>query len=153
MNLALVIVPDLAARLWEHGLDRQQKSHLLWLEDTALRIDQRNALALEVEAGPQLGRSQVIVHFSQPPDVFQCGHPHEHVAIRFVHGKQAQRDVNRSREGWSRGNVLSVKAPRRGMVATFGSTFDGRFIATLSIAGYAVNSAVKMPLDARVVEP
>ena len=33
MHFALVVVPDLAARLRENGLDRQQEAHLLRLED------------------------------------------------------------------------------------------------------------------------
>jgi len=45
MHLALVVVPDLAARLREDGLDREQKAHLLRLEDAALRVDERDALA------------------------------------------------------------------------------------------------------------
>ena len=56
MHLALIVVPDLAARLGENGLDRKQESHLLRLEDAALRIDERNALAIELETGLQLGR-------------------------------------------------------------------------------------------------
>jgi hypothetical protein len=53
MHLALVVVPDLAARLREHGLDRKQETHLLRLEDAALRIDERNAIAVKDEAWPQ----------------------------------------------------------------------------------------------------
>src|SRR5450830_2189612 len=37
MHLALVVIPDLAARLGKHSLDRQQEAHLLRLEDAALR--------------------------------------------------------------------------------------------------------------------
>jgi hypothetical protein len=51
MHLTLVIVPNFATRLREHCFDRQQKAHLLWLEDAALGIDERNALALENKAG------------------------------------------------------------------------------------------------------
>jgi hypothetical protein len=36
MHLPLVIVSDLAARLWKHSPDRQQELHLLWLENSAL---------------------------------------------------------------------------------------------------------------------
>ena len=45
MYLSLVVVPDLAARLRENGPYRQQEPHLLRLEDAALRIDERDALA------------------------------------------------------------------------------------------------------------
>jgi hypothetical protein len=50
MHLALVAVPDLAARLREDGLDRQQKLLLLRLEDPTLRIDEWDALAVKEEA-------------------------------------------------------------------------------------------------------
>jgi hypothetical protein len=45
VHLALVVIPGLAAGLRKHRFDRQQEAHLLRLEDTALRIDQRDALA------------------------------------------------------------------------------------------------------------
>ena len=64
MNLALVIVPDLAARLRKHGLDRQQKPHLLRFKDAALRIDERDALAFEDKARFQLIRGQVVVYLA-----------------------------------------------------------------------------------------
>jgi hypothetical protein len=35
MDLALVIVPDLAARFREHRLDREQETQLLGLEDAS----------------------------------------------------------------------------------------------------------------------
>jgi hypothetical protein len=54
MHFTLVVVPDSAARLREHGLDREKKPHLLSLEDAELRIDERNVLTVENEAGPQL---------------------------------------------------------------------------------------------------
>ena len=71
MHLALVVVPDLAARLREDGLDRQQEPHLLRLEDAALRIDERDALAVEHEARLQLGRGQVIVDLAQPSHMLE----------------------------------------------------------------------------------
>ncbi len=52
MHLTLVIVPDLTARLRKYGLDREKKTHLLGLEDAALRIKKRNALAIINKAGP-----------------------------------------------------------------------------------------------------
>jgi hypothetical protein len=52
MHLALVIVPDLAARLRKHGLDRQQEAHLLRLEDASLRVDERDTLTVEDEPRP-----------------------------------------------------------------------------------------------------
>ena len=50
MHLALVVVPDPAAGLREHGLDRQEEPHLLRLEDAPLRVNERNALAIENES-------------------------------------------------------------------------------------------------------
>jgi len=45
VHLALVVIPDLAARPRKDGLDRQQKAHLLRLEDPTLWIDERDALS------------------------------------------------------------------------------------------------------------
>ena len=85
MHLALVVVPDLAARLREHSLDRQQELHLLRLEDAALRIDERDALALEDKARLQFGRSQMIVHLAQPSDMLESRHAYERVMIGINH--------------------------------------------------------------------
>ena len=89
MHLALVVVPDLAARLWENGLDRQQEAHLLRLEDAALRIDERDALALEDEARLQFGRGQVIVDFAQPSHMLESRHAHQ--GVRVVSGHRRHR--------------------------------------------------------------
>ena len=74
MHLALVVVPDLAARLREDGLDRQQEPHLLRLEDAALRIDERNALALETGSPASIrsrsgdrGLRPAFAHDRKPP--------------------------------------------------------------------------------------
>src|SRR5262245_22742144 len=75
--LALVIVPDLAARLRKHSLDRQQEPHLLRFEDATSRIDERDAFTFENEAGLQLGHSQVIVHVAQPSNVLEGRQTHE----------------------------------------------------------------------------
>ena len=64
MHLALVVVPNPGAWLWKDGLDREKIPHLLRFEDAALRIDQRDSLALEYEARLQLSRGQVIVDFA-----------------------------------------------------------------------------------------
>jgi hypothetical protein len=50
MHLALVVIPDFAAWLRENSLYRKQEAHLLWLEDATLRIDERDAIALEHKA-------------------------------------------------------------------------------------------------------
>ena len=88
MHLALVVVPDLAARLREHGLDRQQKPHLLRLEDAALRIDERDALALKDKARLQLGCGQMIVYFAQPSDMLESRYSYERVTIGVIHVRQ-----------------------------------------------------------------
>src|SRR5262249_522665 len=75
MHLALIVVPDFAAGLWEHGLNRQQESRLLRLEDAPLRVDERDSLAIEDETWPQLGRRQVIANFAQPTNVLEGGPP------------------------------------------------------------------------------
>lgn len=49
--LPLIIVPDACAGPWKYGPDRQQKLHLSRLENSPLRVDQRDALTVENEAG------------------------------------------------------------------------------------------------------
>ena len=85
MHLALVVIPDLAARFRENGLDRQQKAHLLRLEDAALRIDERDALALEHKARLQFGRGQVIVDLVQPSHMLESRHAHQGVGVVSGH--------------------------------------------------------------------
>ncbi|MGZ9083531.1 MAG: hypothetical protein ACXW3U_15750 [Rhodoplanes sp.] len=81
MHPALVIVPDSVARLRKHGLNRQQKPHLLGLNDAAPRIDERDALPIEKESQVQAGRSQGIVHLAQPSDVLEGCYAHEDITI------------------------------------------------------------------------
>ncbi len=50
VHLALVVVPDFAARFRKYGFDRQQEAHLLWLENPPSRIDERDTLAFENKA-------------------------------------------------------------------------------------------------------
>src|SRR5439155_301995 len=50
MGLALVVIPDPTALPWKDGSDRQQPGHLAGFEDAPLRIDERDALALELKA-------------------------------------------------------------------------------------------------------
>jgi hypothetical protein len=73
MHLALTVVPELAARCWEHSLDRQQEPHLLRLENSALRIDERNTLTLEDQARLQLRRRQVIVNLAESSHMLESG--------------------------------------------------------------------------------
>ena len=74
VNLALIVVPDLAARSREYGLDRKQESHLLRLENAALRIDERDALAVENKTGLKLVCGKLIVHFVQPSNMLESRH-------------------------------------------------------------------------------
>ncbi len=63
------------------------------LEDTALRIDERNPLTLEEEAGLQLGGGQVIVHFPQHSDMRKSGQAHDGVPgmiSRLRHGSSLE---------------------------------------------------------------
>ena len=85
MHLALIVVPDLAARLREHGLDRQQEPHLLRLEDAALRIDERDALAVKDKARLQLGRGEMIVNLAQPSDMLEGRHSRMSVLVKIGH--------------------------------------------------------------------
>jgi hypothetical protein len=54
MDFALIIVPDTPALSWEDRADAQEKWHLAWLEDAALWVHERKALALELEASPDV---------------------------------------------------------------------------------------------------
>jgi hypothetical protein len=87
VHLALIVVPDLATGLREHGLDRQQVSHLMRLEDAPLRIDEGNAFVLEHETGLQLDRGQMIVHLTKLSNVRQSSQTHERVTIDITHGE------------------------------------------------------------------
>jgi len=58
MSLALIVIPDPSTRSREDSLDAQQVRHLPRLEDPALRVDQRNALAAELEADRKIGGVQ-----------------------------------------------------------------------------------------------
>jgi hypothetical protein len=76
MYLALVVIPDLAARLRKYGPDRQQKPHLLRLEDTSLRVYQWDAFTVEHEAWLQLGLGKMVVKLAQPPELLEGSHAH-----------------------------------------------------------------------------
>ena len=68
MHLTLVVVPNLASRLWEDGSNREQEAHPLRLEDTALGVYQGNAFAPKLEAGFEISSGQIAPHFSEPLD-------------------------------------------------------------------------------------
>jgi hypothetical protein len=59
--------------------------HVVWLEYAPLLVDERDALPVEREAGPQLFRGQVIVHLAQPSDMLEGGHANQRIAIRLIH--------------------------------------------------------------------
>jgi hypothetical protein len=59
----LVVIPDPRTRPWEDRFDGEQITHLPGLEDSAPRIDERNALALELEAGAEIASSQIPTQF------------------------------------------------------------------------------------------
>src|SRR6266403_3832938 len=52
VGFALILIPDPSTSSREYGLDAQQVCHLPRLEDPAPRVDQRNALAAELEPTP-----------------------------------------------------------------------------------------------------
>jgi hypothetical protein len=58
MGLALIIIPDPSASSRKHGLNAQQVRYLLRLENPAPRVDQRNAVAAELEAAQEIGGIQ-----------------------------------------------------------------------------------------------
>jgi hypothetical protein len=55
VGLALILIPDPAASTREHGADGQEPGHLTWFEDAALGVDEGNALAADLEPGPEIG--------------------------------------------------------------------------------------------------
>ena len=58
MSFTLVVIPDPSTPSREDGLDTQQVCHLPRLEDPTLRVDQRNALAAELEPVREIGGIQ-----------------------------------------------------------------------------------------------
>ena len=54
MRLPLVVIPDPPASPGEHGSDGQQVIHLPGLEDPALRVQERYALAVDLEPRPEI---------------------------------------------------------------------------------------------------
>jgi len=55
MSISLIVIPDPSTPSREHGLDAQQVFHLPWLEDPALRVDERNALTAKLEPAREIG--------------------------------------------------------------------------------------------------
>jgi hypothetical protein len=55
MGLALIVIPDLNAPSREHRLDAQEVFYLARLEDPALGVNQRNAVAAELETACEIG--------------------------------------------------------------------------------------------------
>ena len=47
----------------------------------ALRVDERDALTFEDEAGLQFGRGQVIVDFAEPSHMLESRHAHQGVEV------------------------------------------------------------------------
>ena len=58
MSVTLIVIPDPSAPSREDSLDAQQVRHLPRLEDPALRVDQRNALAAELEPAREIAGIQ-----------------------------------------------------------------------------------------------
>ena len=58
MSLALIVIPDPSTSSREDGLDAQQVRHLRRLENSALRVNQRNALAAELEPAREIAGIQ-----------------------------------------------------------------------------------------------
>jgi hypothetical protein len=85
MNFPLVVIPDFAARLRKHRLDRQQETHLLRLEDASLRVDQRNAFSSEEESGLKFPGGQMVMNFIQPSNMIEGSQPHERVETCRFH--------------------------------------------------------------------
>ena len=56
VSLALILIPDAAALPREDRTDREETAHLARLEYATLRVNQRNTLAADLEAGEKIGR-------------------------------------------------------------------------------------------------
>jgi hypothetical protein len=70
---ALVVIPDPSAPSRKHGLNAQQVFHLPRLENPALRVDQRDALAAELEPACEIGGIQhPASEGSKPVHVAEC---------------------------------------------------------------------------------
>jgi hypothetical protein len=54
MGFALVVIPDAPTLPGKHGADRQQPRHLPRLEDAALWINERDAVALKTKASGEI---------------------------------------------------------------------------------------------------
>ena len=81
VSFQLIVVPDTSAGLGNNGLDGKQVTHLPWLENPALRVNERDALILENEPGAQLPVRKVTMHFAQHFDTFERGKAHLGVEV------------------------------------------------------------------------
>src|SRR5215469_2944647 len=54
MSLALIVIPNPPTPPGEHGSDGQQVFHLARFENPALRVDERNPVAAELEAAREI---------------------------------------------------------------------------------------------------
>jgi hypothetical protein len=79
MDLALVVIPNLAARLREDGFDRQKEAHLFRFINAPPLIDERDAIALKQKTRLYLDLSQVIVDLTEPSHMLESRHPHQGV--------------------------------------------------------------------------
>jgi hypothetical protein len=67
MGLALIIIPDPSASSRKNGLNARQMCHLLRPENPAPRVDQRNAVAAELEAAQEIGGIEHAASYSSEP--------------------------------------------------------------------------------------
>jgi hypothetical protein len=58
VSFTLIVVPNPPASPGEHGSDGKEPGHLPGLEDAALRVNQRNAVAVELEPAREIGGIQ-----------------------------------------------------------------------------------------------
>lgn len=80
MHLALVVVPDPPALPREHGADAQEEGYAAWLEEAALRIPKRPALAFEYETARDLLVAEDQITAMHAADVIECGLANDGVA-------------------------------------------------------------------------
>ena len=84
MGFAQVVVPDLAAASRHDGLDGQQETHLARFEDAALRVDEWDARAVEVEPRAQQFGGQLAVDLGEPSDMLEGSETHPGVIGEMI---------------------------------------------------------------------
>jgi hypothetical protein len=109
VHAALVVVPDAPALSWKHGPDAQEEGQLPGLEDPALGVPERPALALEHEPTADVIVAQNQIAALQGADVIEGGLTDDGVAGDQLVG--CHRGAQRGRQYPGRGYSSPIVAP------------------------------------------